>query len=425
MPTKRNQDLMDLRQVSDKKASKPLMEKRRRARINHCLAQLKSLVVDPTITERSRQTKLEKADILELTVRHLHDIKRKQRTAAILESRHPKKKFEIGYAECVREVDLFLSNLIDHQLTGLEAEVQQRLKNHLSRRLQDLTCMESIGKNDEGATFNDQTALLPSSPSAWSHDNSSDEPLAESQEMHQNVEFQLNKNNTQPSSKKRKILESYLAVKQEHLSFQDSITDAKSSPRASNKPDECRYLNSHSSTSYGKELSKTASYSSNSCPGRFNEFDFSNNVSKKLCAKPVYCPSSTSSVGSVDLSIPTSEKERTNLTQSPSLEQQIALIPRRLENGEWALVLPANFALPENSVSHPFSAFRLVMPPKSASSDSALHLQQQRQQLASSPLSSTVSDMSTEEYNLFVDTEPGERMDFNSDLSNIHVWRPW
>ncbi|KFM80255.1 Protein deadpan, partial [Stegodyphus mimosarum] len=76
MPTKRNRELMDLKHGSGKKASKPLMEKRRRARINHCLAQLKSLVVDPNTTERSRQTKLEKADILELTVRHLHEIKR-------------------------------------------------------------------------------------------------------------------------------------------------------------------------------------------------------------------------------------------------------------------------------------------------------------------------------------------------------------
>lgn len=78
-----------------KRTNKPLMEKRRRARINQSLAILKALILESTKTQggsttnglkgeaatgsggggsgsssSNKHTKLEKADILELTVRH-------------------------------------------------------------------------------------------------------------------------------------------------------------------------------------------------------------------------------------------------------------------------------------------------------------------------------------------------------------------
>ncbi|KAG2458990.1 hairy-related 3 [Polypterus senegalus] len=56
--------------VNGKKVSKPLMEKKRRARINDCLEQLKC-ILESYYTSNIRKRKLEKADILELTVKHL------------------------------------------------------------------------------------------------------------------------------------------------------------------------------------------------------------------------------------------------------------------------------------------------------------------------------------------------------------------
>lgn len=70
-----------------KRTNKPLMEKRRRARINQSLAILKALILESTKNQsgnglkgdaggggggasNNKHTKLEKADILELTVRH-------------------------------------------------------------------------------------------------------------------------------------------------------------------------------------------------------------------------------------------------------------------------------------------------------------------------------------------------------------------
>ncbi|XP_031837194.2 uncharacterized protein LOC116429002 isoform X2 [Nomia melanderi] len=54
-----------------KKITKPLLERKRRARINKCLDELKNLMIDALETEEEDISKLEKADILELTVRHL------------------------------------------------------------------------------------------------------------------------------------------------------------------------------------------------------------------------------------------------------------------------------------------------------------------------------------------------------------------
>lgn len=56
-----------------RKNRKPLMEKKRRARINDSLEALKEILLKNTvaITQGTRPTKLEKADILEMTVRYL------------------------------------------------------------------------------------------------------------------------------------------------------------------------------------------------------------------------------------------------------------------------------------------------------------------------------------------------------------------
>jgi len=54
---------------------KPLLERKRRARINKCLDELKDLMTTALQEQGENVSKLEKADILELTVRHLHKMK--------------------------------------------------------------------------------------------------------------------------------------------------------------------------------------------------------------------------------------------------------------------------------------------------------------------------------------------------------------
>ncbi|KAG5900488.1 hypothetical protein JTB14_010899 [Gonioctena quinquepunctata] len=67
-------------QVSEtRKIRKPLMEKKRRARINDSLETLKQILLDSktsfkNCSKNQRTAKLEKADILEMTVRYLQQL---------------------------------------------------------------------------------------------------------------------------------------------------------------------------------------------------------------------------------------------------------------------------------------------------------------------------------------------------------------
>merc|ERR1712107_635136 len=61
-----------------RKVMKPLIERKRRARINSCLDELKDLMVFALQAEGESISKLEKADVLELTVNHLRKLKRQQ-----------------------------------------------------------------------------------------------------------------------------------------------------------------------------------------------------------------------------------------------------------------------------------------------------------------------------------------------------------
>ncbi|PNF40499.1 hypothetical protein B7P43_G08178 [Cryptotermes secundus] len=64
-----------------RKIRKPLMEKKRRARMNQSLNELKQLLLDGNTSkkENSRPTKLEKADILEMAVQHLQRLHEQQK----------------------------------------------------------------------------------------------------------------------------------------------------------------------------------------------------------------------------------------------------------------------------------------------------------------------------------------------------------
>ncbi|XP_048879475.1 hairy-related 9 [Brienomyrus brachyistius] len=110
-----------------RKSSKPIMEKRRRARINESLGQLKTLILDALKKDSSRHSKLEKADILEMTVKHLRNLQRAQMTGALASDTAVLSKYRAGFNECMNEVTRFLSTC-----EGVNTEVRSRLLNHLS-----------------------------------------------------------------------------------------------------------------------------------------------------------------------------------------------------------------------------------------------------------------------------------------------------
>ncbi|VVC92152.1 unnamed protein product [Leptidea sinapis] len=99
---------------SNRRSNKPIMEKRRRARINNCLNELKALILDAMKKDPARHSKLEKADILEMTVKHLEGLRS--------EGAASPDRFRAGYRHCLSEVAKF---------PGLETGLKRRLVRHL------------------------------------------------------------------------------------------------------------------------------------------------------------------------------------------------------------------------------------------------------------------------------------------------------
>ncbi|KAG5842331.1 hypothetical protein ANANG_G00176500 [Anguilla anguilla] len=120
-------------QVLARKKRRGIIEKRRRDRINHSLSELRRLV--PSAFEKQGSSKLEKAEILQMTVDHLK----------LLHAMGGKGYFDaralavdyrtLGFRECVGEVVRYLSSL-----EGLEAPdpIGARLVSHLSHCASEL-----------------------------------------------------------------------------------------------------------------------------------------------------------------------------------------------------------------------------------------------------------------------------------------------
>ncbi|XP_060914265.1 hairy-related 3 [Labrus mixtus] len=90
--------------ISGNKVSKPVMEKKRRARINKCLDQLKTLL-ESYYSSSIRKRKLEKADILELTVKHLRNLQKIQSCTA---SASEFSDYQAGFRSCMANVNQYL-----------------------------------------------------------------------------------------------------------------------------------------------------------------------------------------------------------------------------------------------------------------------------------------------------------------------------
>ncbi|KAL4622572.1 transcription factor HES-3-like [Arapaima gigas] len=87
-----------------RRVSKPMMEKKRRARINECLEELKTLM-ENYYTNYIRKRKLEKADILEMTVKHLRNLQKTQQGHLVDVTCA---EYQAGFKSCLNGVNQFL-----------------------------------------------------------------------------------------------------------------------------------------------------------------------------------------------------------------------------------------------------------------------------------------------------------------------------
>merc|ERR1712226_31190 len=112
-----------------KKFMKPLLERKRRARINKCLDELKEIMTAALTSQGENVSKLEKADILELTVSHLNKMHQARRLM-VSTNRNPLEeihRFQAGYSSCAQEAASFLLST-----PGVDVRISQKLLSHLS-----------------------------------------------------------------------------------------------------------------------------------------------------------------------------------------------------------------------------------------------------------------------------------------------------
>jgi hypothetical protein len=88
-------------------------------------------------------TKLEKADVLELTVKYLRKLKR-QNALGLTPSATYAAKFRVGYVHCAQDVSRFMSSLQQsQQANAVDVHVSTRLLAHLANCCQALESMPS------------------------------------------------------------------------------------------------------------------------------------------------------------------------------------------------------------------------------------------------------------------------------------------
>ncbi|XP_074768024.1 transcription cofactor HES-6-like isoform X2 [Athene noctua] len=106
---------------ADRKTRKPLVEKKRRARINESLQELRLLLADSEF-----QAKLENAEVLELTVRRVQAVLERRSLEGGRLQREASERFAAGYIQCMHEVHTFVSSC-----PGIDATTAAELLNHL------------------------------------------------------------------------------------------------------------------------------------------------------------------------------------------------------------------------------------------------------------------------------------------------------
>ncbi|XP_016138998.1 transcription factor HES-2-like [Sinocyclocheilus grahami] len=138
-----------------RKLWKPLIEKRRRERINSSLEQLKGIMVDAYNLD---QSKLEKADVLEITVQYMENLQRGSGGSLSpgtgFESRQ---RYSSGYIQCMHEVhNLLLS------CPGMDKSLGARLLNHLLKSLPHIST--EAGSTSSVGTPSPLPRILTQSP---------------------------------------------------------------------------------------------------------------------------------------------------------------------------------------------------------------------------------------------------------------------
>ncbi|XP_078281714.1 transcription factor HES-2.1 [Rhinoraja longicauda] len=159
-----------------RKTLKPLMEKRRRARINDNLNKLKALILPLIGKDSPRYSKLEKADILEMTVQFLHTLPKSSQYDRL-------DSYREGYLACLAQLTHLLpsSKLVEREECGCLVDYLERcmdlphLYHHPISHAREPACPEGSPPPDPSQP----NRTPPSSPDA----NARQRPTATSRDL--------------------------------------------------------------------------------------------------------------------------------------------------------------------------------------------------------------------------------------------------
>ncbi|XP_067659481.1 enhancer of split m7 protein-like [Haliotis asinina] len=115
--------------MGGRKDRKLMAEKRRRARINQSLLDIKRIVCGAHQQNDPNYDKMEKAEILETTVDYLRNVRKINTT-----HQHVKEaveaRFQNGFSKCAEEILSYIQSL-----PGVSDNVHRQLRKHISRRM--------------------------------------------------------------------------------------------------------------------------------------------------------------------------------------------------------------------------------------------------------------------------------------------------
>ncbi|CAF0789084.1 unnamed protein product [Didymodactylos carnosus] len=162
-----NSMIYDFEHVNNRKKRRGIIEKRRRDRINHSLAELRRLV--PQAIQKEGSTKLEKAEILQMTVEHLRTLQQKDSSHWTFDSTDYR---SIGFRECIDEVSRYL---ISNEGFDVQHPLRLRLLSHLecftdrdvNNDTKTTTVIDNEGELVDSHKWQQNEALFQF-PSSWS-----------------------------------------------------------------------------------------------------------------------------------------------------------------------------------------------------------------------------------------------------------------
>ncbi|KAJ8928039.1 hypothetical protein NQ314_019451 [Rhamnusium bicolor] len=127
-----------------------IIEKRRRDRMNNCLADLSRLI--PTEYLKKGRGRIEKTEIIEMAIKHMKYLQQ--------EHGNPTEHYRLGYQECMSEAMRFMVEVEGH--FPREA-ICVRLLNHLQKHCESISRAPHVNQNRNPVTLTDHNLPMSNS----------------------------------------------------------------------------------------------------------------------------------------------------------------------------------------------------------------------------------------------------------------------